>query len=197
MQRRSLAALAFLIFLAGCQPSYVNSPRVAAARAGQAKAFSDPLIARAYQAKPVIRFPARIAIAPQNPDEIYVALEVGAALEQAQEQRPLRAFMDAARDAAALHPADEAEIRRLVLQYARGVDRCDAALLRSIPFPFSDPEANKGSSVEIYHGAHGRFDDQAHDRSVQAWLAEHKGALGAVAAAGAGAAVTGLLSLRR
>lgn len=64
MQRRCFAALAVLV-LAGCQSSYVNSPRVAAARADQAKAFSDPLIARAYNAKPAIRFPARIAIAPQ------------------------------------------------------------------------------------------------------------------------------------
>jgi len=46
-------------------------------------------------------------------------------------------------------------------------------------------------------GAHGRFDAKAKDTSAQAWLAEHKGALGAVAAAGAGAVVTGLVSLRR
>jgi NAD(P)-dependent dehydrogenase (short-subunit alcohol dehydrogenase family) len=46
-------------------------------------------------------------------------------------------------------------------------------------------------------GAHGRFDGQAHERSVQAWLAEHKGALGALAAAGAGAALTSIFSLRR
>jgi len=45
-------------------------------------------------------------------------------------------------------------------------------------------------------GAHGRF-GQARDTSVQAWLAEHKGALGAAVVAGAGAVVTGLLSLRR
>jgi hypothetical protein len=45
--------------------SYVNSPRVAAARKEAARSFSDPLIARAYNAKPAIRFPAKIAIAPQ------------------------------------------------------------------------------------------------------------------------------------
>jgi NAD(P)-dependent dehydrogenase (short-subunit alcohol dehydrogenase family) len=43
-------------------------------------------------------------------------------------------------------------------------------------------------------GAHGRFDDRAHQRSVQAWAAEHRGLL----AAGAGAALglTGLGLLR-
>ena len=54
------AALPF----SGCS-SYVNSPKVAAARAESVKAFSDPLIARAYHAKPAMQFPARIAIAPQ------------------------------------------------------------------------------------------------------------------------------------
>ena len=46
-------------------------------------------------------------------------------------------------------------------------------------------------------GAHGRFDEKAHGMSAQAWLAERKGALGAAVLAGAGAAVTGLLTLRR
>ena len=45
--------------------SYVNSPKVAAARRESVKAFSDPLIARAYNAKPTIQFPAKIAVAPQ------------------------------------------------------------------------------------------------------------------------------------
>jgi len=34
-----------------------------------------------------------------------------------------------------------------------------ASKLRSIPFPFK--EANKGTSVEIYHGAHGKFETQS------------------------------------
>ena len=34
-----------------------------------------------------------------------------------------------------------------------------AANLRSIPFPFT--EANKGAGVQIYHGAHGKFETQA------------------------------------
>jgi NAD(P)-dependent dehydrogenase (short-subunit alcohol dehydrogenase family) len=46
-------------------------------------------------------------------------------------------------------------------------------------------------------GAHGRFDDKAHGRSPQAWLAEHKSSLGAAALAGAGALATALLTLRR
>lgn len=36
-----------------------------------------------------------------------------------------------------------------------------ASNLRSIPFPFSEPEANKGSSVEIYHGAHGKLETRS------------------------------------
>jgi hypothetical protein len=34
-----------------------------------------------------------------------------------------------------------------------------ASTLRSIPFPFSD--ANKGTGVEVYHGAHGKFETHA------------------------------------
>jgi hypothetical protein len=56
----AVAALSF----SACT-SYVNSPRVAAARKESVRSFSDPLIARAYNAKPEIRFPARIAIAAQ------------------------------------------------------------------------------------------------------------------------------------
>jgi NADP-dependent 3-hydroxy acid dehydrogenase YdfG len=38
------------------------------------------------------------------------------------------------------------------------------------------------------HGAHGPFEDEAHARSLQLWLAEHRGAVTAVAGAGALAA---------
>jgi NAD(P)-dependent dehydrogenase (short-subunit alcohol dehydrogenase family) len=41
------------------------------------------------------------------------------------------------------------------------------------------------------HGAHGSFDQQAHDHSVQLWASEHHGLL----AAGAGAAVLGMAAL--
>ena len=70
---------------------------------------------------------------------------------------------------------------------------------QQIPDEPLDPDrpVNLYEPLSEDEGAHGRFDSQAHDRSVQAWLAEHKGTLGAVAAAGAGAVVTGLLSLRR
>jgi hypothetical protein len=64
MKPRHLLGAALALAFSACQ-SYVNSPKVAAARAASAKAFSDPLIARAYQAKPTMRFPARIALAPQ------------------------------------------------------------------------------------------------------------------------------------
>jgi hypothetical protein len=61
----ALLAIALLALpFTGCQ-SYVNSPKVAAARMESTRAFSDPLIARAYNAKPTIHFPARIALAPQ------------------------------------------------------------------------------------------------------------------------------------
>ena len=40
-------------------------------------------------------------------------------------------------------------------------------------------------------GSHGRYDDQAHERSIQYWLAKHRPGLGAAALAGA--ALTGLL----
>src|SRR5688500_17628268 len=61
---RTLATAASL-FLCACQ-SYINSPAVTAGRAASAKAFSDPLVARAYQAKPTMRFPARIAVFPEG-----------------------------------------------------------------------------------------------------------------------------------
>lgn len=46
------------------------------------------------------------------------------------------------------------------------------------------------------HGAHGRFDDRAHDRSPQFWLSKHRGLVGAGAAA-AGAAVAATALRRR
>jgi hypothetical protein len=67
MITRFIAATLPLALFAACQ-SYVNSPKVAAARAESARAFSDPLIARAFKAEPAIRFPARIALAPVNDD---------------------------------------------------------------------------------------------------------------------------------
>jgi hypothetical protein len=59
-----LLGVALVLSLTGCQ-SYVNSPRAVAGRADSVKAFTDPLIARAFNAKPAMRFPARVAIAPQ------------------------------------------------------------------------------------------------------------------------------------
>jgi hypothetical protein len=54
-----------VIFAAGCQ-SYVNSPRGVAMRKAKAAEFSHPLIARAYNAKPAIRFPAVIGLAAMD-----------------------------------------------------------------------------------------------------------------------------------
>ena len=50
---------------AGCS-SYVNSPAFAKAREATRAAFSDPLIARAANARPAMQFPATIAIAPND-----------------------------------------------------------------------------------------------------------------------------------
>jgi hypothetical protein len=61
----ALLGVALVLSLTGCQ-SYVNSPKAVAGRAESVKAFSDPLIARAFNARPAIRFPARIALAPQD-----------------------------------------------------------------------------------------------------------------------------------
>ena len=46
--------------------SYVNSPTARAARVKQSEAFSHPLIAHAYNAKPTIHFPATIVVAPMG-----------------------------------------------------------------------------------------------------------------------------------
>ena len=72
----------------------------------------------------------------------------------------------------------------------------DAQQISDVPLD-PDRPVNLYEPLSQDEGAHGRFDGQAHDTSVQAWLAEHKGAVGAVATAGEGAIATGLLSLRR
>ena len=55
-------------FLMPACTSYVNSPAVARSLKEKRAAFSDPLIARAYNAKPAIHFPATIAVATNSPD---------------------------------------------------------------------------------------------------------------------------------
>ncbi len=64
--------------------SYVNSPTVARERAARAEAFSHPLIARAFHAKPAIRFPATIAVAPQGSEaqEQFRALDATGRLDK-------------------------------------------------------------------------------------------------------------------
>jgi hypothetical protein len=44
-----------------------------------------------------------------------------------------------------------------------------------------DRPANLWAPVGGDHGAHGRFDDRAHPRSVQVWATTHRGWLGAAA----------------
>lgn len=63
----ALGILATAATFSACQ-SHVNSPKVAAMRAKKSEAFSHPLIARAYHARPAIRFPATIGVAPQDRD---------------------------------------------------------------------------------------------------------------------------------
>ena len=68
MKTNTLRILLFssaAITLTGCS-SYVDSPAARAARAKQSEAFSHPLIAHAYNAKPAIRFPATIVVAPMG-----------------------------------------------------------------------------------------------------------------------------------
>ena len=60
-----IPAVAATLFCYGCS-SYVNSPAVARARDAKRAEFSDPLIARAANAKPTMQFPATIAIAPND-----------------------------------------------------------------------------------------------------------------------------------
>jgi hypothetical protein len=70
----ALAACAFT----GCS-SYINSPAAQAGIKDSQKAFSDPLIARAYHAQPTMHFPARLGLAPQD-DESRQQLRVMDAL---------------------------------------------------------------------------------------------------------------------
>jgi hypothetical protein len=59
------------------------------------------------------------------------------------------------------------------------------------------PLANTWRPLAGDLGAHGEFDDEAHAHSPQAWLTRHRGiALGALALAGAGAAVFGVPALK-
>ena len=62
----ALLSLAATLQFAGCQSSYINSPAVARSREAKRAAFSDPLLARAYHAKPTMRFPATIAVATHD-----------------------------------------------------------------------------------------------------------------------------------
>ncbi len=61
----AIAAIAATLIFTGCS-SYVNSPAVSSAREAKRAEFSDPLIARAANAKPAMQFPATIAIAPND-----------------------------------------------------------------------------------------------------------------------------------
>ena len=60
-----LPLLAATLIFTGCS-SHVNSPAVSRAREAKRAEFSDPLIARAANAKPAMQFPATIAIAPND-----------------------------------------------------------------------------------------------------------------------------------
>src|SRR5437773_10849422 len=67
MKRTLIPVLAAALACSGCS-SYINSPAYARAREAKRAEFSDPLIARAANAKPAMRFPATIAIAPNDRD---------------------------------------------------------------------------------------------------------------------------------
>ena len=63
--------------------------------------------------------------------------------------------------------------------------------------PVGDRPSNLFAPVDGDPGAHGRFDDQAHSRSPQLFMTEHRRGLGLAVLAGAWAAVAGLLVQRR
>jgi NAD(P)-dependent dehydrogenase (short-subunit alcohol dehydrogenase family) len=69
--------------------------------------------------------------------------------------------------------------------------------LTDMPIP-TDRRDNLFAPVdaEVDHGPHGIFDDRAHPRSLQTWVAEHPGQVGA-ALAGAGAAAAVLVRASR
>jgi hypothetical protein len=67
MKYASLAVAVATLILSGCS-SYVNSPAVSRALKERREAFSDPLISRAFNAKPAIHFPATIAVAANSSD---------------------------------------------------------------------------------------------------------------------------------
>ena len=65
MKRPLSLAVAAALACSGCS-SYLNSPAVARVREAKRAEFSDPLIARATNAKPAMGFPATIAIAAND-----------------------------------------------------------------------------------------------------------------------------------
>ena len=66
MKPTLLIALTAALTFSGCAAKYINSPAVARARDAKRAEFSDPLIARATNAKPTMPFPATIAIAAND-----------------------------------------------------------------------------------------------------------------------------------
>ena len=66
MKPTLVIALAAALTFSGCAAKYINSPAVARAREAKRAEFSDPLIARATNAKPTMQFPATIAIAAND-----------------------------------------------------------------------------------------------------------------------------------
>ena len=72
----------------------------------------------------------------------------------------------------------------------------DSQQMPDVPLDRDRP-ANLFEPVPGDPGAHGRFDDQSRDRSLQVLLAEHKGAVGALVAGGAVALASSLLTWRR
>ncbi len=65
MKHILLPAVAAAILCSGCS-SYVNSPAATRAREAKRAEFTDPLIARAANARPTMQYPATIALAPND-----------------------------------------------------------------------------------------------------------------------------------
>ena len=118
---RSFALLALFAIAAGpgCQSSYVNSPRAIAGRAEAVKAFSHPIIADAFRAKPAITFPARLAVMPvgdmaaQQLRKLDAAGKLGVmqALPQVRAFIPLSSLIDAGSSHRSYAPASHVTVR--------------------------------------------------------------------------------------
>jgi hypothetical protein len=109
----------------------------------------------------------------KGPDARAVVVKVGA--EGKAEEMPLKdvMFSSVKLDNASKNPQRNPAITSMVYHkgdlYVAGLTNEEwEANLKAIPFPFSESAA-KGAGVQIYHGAHGRYETQAPIRTFMAY----------------------------